>query len=72
MIVSYNPYLSLRYQAHINVEVCASVKAIKYIHKYIYKGSDRTALQLQAAVGGGEIKTFLQGRYIGPCESVWR
>ncbi|KAI9829392.1 MAG: hypothetical protein M1826_005712 [Phylliscum demangeonii] len=31
-----------RYQAHINVEICASVQAIKYIHKYIYKEFDRT------------------------------
>ena len=69
-VVPYNPYWSLRYQAHINVEVCASVKAIKYIHKYIYNGSNRTTLQLQAAEGGDEIKKFLQGRYIGPCEAV--
>ena len=69
-VVPYNPYFSLRYQAHINVEVCASVKAIKNIHKYIYKGSDRTILQLQAAEGGDEIKKFLQGRYIGSCEAV--
>ena len=69
-VVPYNLYLSLRYQAHINVEVCASVKAIEYIDKYIYKGSDRTILQLQAAEGGDEIKKFLQGRYIGPCEAV--
>ena len=62
----------MRYQAHINVEVCTSVKAIKYIHNYIYKGSDRTTLQLQAVEGGDEIKKFLQGRYIGPCEAVWR
>ena len=48
------------------------MKAIEYIDKYIYKGSDRTILQLQAAEGGDEIKKFLQGRYIGPCEAVWR
>jgi hypothetical protein len=36
-IVPYNPFLSTRCDCHINVEVCASVKAIKYIHKYIYK-----------------------------------
>ena len=46
------------------------MKAIKYIHKYIYNGSNRTTLQLQAAEGGDEIKKFLQGRYIGPCEAV--
>jgi len=39
-VVPYSPYLSLRYEAHINVEVCRSVKAVKYVHKYIYKGGD--------------------------------
>ena len=45
-IVPYNPYLSRKYRAHINVEVCASVRAVKYIHKYIYKGNDRTTVEL--------------------------
>lgn len=39
-IVPYNPYLTRHFKAHINVEVCSSVQAIKYIHKYIYKSSD--------------------------------
>ena len=44
-IVPYNPYLSWRYKVHINVQVCASIQSIKYIHKYIYKGSDKTTAQ---------------------------
>ena len=71
-VVPYNPYLSWRYQAHINVEVCASVQAIKYIHKYIYKGSDRTTIQLQETANADEVQRHLQGRYIGPCEAIWR
>ncbi|KAK4519555.1 uncharacterized protein ATC70_009791 [Mucor velutinosus] len=35
-VVPHNPYLSKRCNAHINVEVCASVQAIKYINRYIY------------------------------------
>jgi len=34
-IVPYNPFLIMRYNAHINVEICATVKAYKYIYKYI-------------------------------------
>ena len=34
-VVPYNPYLSWKYKAHINVEISASIKAIKYIHQYI-------------------------------------
>lgn len=45
-VVPYSPYLLQKYQAHINVEVCSSVKAIKYIHKYIFKGNDRITVQL--------------------------
>ena len=37
-VVPYNPYLTRRYQCHINVEVCSSIKVIKYLYKYIYEG----------------------------------
>jgi hypothetical protein len=35
-VVPYSPYLCKKFKAHINVEVCATVKVIKYINKYIY------------------------------------
>jgi len=41
-VVPYNPYLSLRYNAHINVEIAGSISAVKYMCKYVYKGGDRT------------------------------
>jgi len=68
-VVPYSPYLSLRYRAHINVEVCGSVKPVKYIHKYIYKGGDRATVILE--LDQDEIKPYLHGRYIGPTEAVW-
>ena len=36
-VVPYNPTLLLIFESHINVEICTSVKAIKYIFKYIFK-----------------------------------
>ena len=68
-VVTYSAYLSLRYKAHINVEVCGSVKAVKYIHKYIYKGVDRATVMLDSEQD--EIKRYLQSRYIGPTEAIW-
>jgi len=37
----YNPYLSLRYNAYVNVKIAGSISVVKYIYKYIYKGGDR-------------------------------
>lgn len=69
-VVPYNPYLTRHFGAHINVEVCSSVQAIKYIHKYIYKDSNCTTIQLD--LDKDEVVQYLQGRYIGPTEAMWR
>ena len=68
-IVPYNPYLTKRYKAHINVEVTGSVKAIKYIHKYIYKGADRATLRVEDRMD--EITMTLNGRVITPAMAIW-
>ena len=43
-VVPYNPYLLLKFNAHINVEICTTVLAIKYLSKYVYKGHDRAII----------------------------
>ena len=70
-VVPYSPVLSRTFQAHINVEACNSVESIKYICKYVNKGSD------QATVGftnndNDEVTRFQSGRYISSSEAVWR
>jgi hypothetical protein len=69
-VVPYNPYLTAKYDAHINVEICSSVSAVKYLYKYIYKGHDRT--QMAVTDGYDEIQHYLDARYVSACESLWR
>ena len=45
-IVPYNPYLSAKFDCHINVESLVSFSTLKYVHKYIHKGSDRATLEV--------------------------
>ncbi|KAJ6439008.1 hypothetical protein O9K51_08411 [Purpureocillium lavendulum] len=73
-VIPYNPYLSRKYNAHINVEVSSNIHAVKYVHKYIYKGSDRATANIAANAGGpvDEIDVYLQCRYISPAEAVVR
>jgi hypothetical protein len=41
----------MRYQCHINVEVCSSITAVKYLYKYVYKGHDRALTVVQSEAG---------------------
>ena len=66
-IVLYNLCLIRRYKAHINVEVCTTIQAIKYIHKYVYKKRDKTILEI---ANTNEIKRYMTYRYIGPFQAV--
>ena len=39
-VVPYSPSLLLKFDCHINVELCTSTWVIKYMHKYMHKGPD--------------------------------
>jgi len=69
-IVPYNPYLLLRYDCHLNVEVCTSIKAVKYLYKYIHKGPDRA--NMQVGDPADEISMHLDARYVAAPEATWR
>ncbi|XP_028966748.1 uncharacterized protein LOC114828104, partial [Galendromus occidentalis] len=72
-IVPYSPILSKIFKAHINVEYCNSVKSIKYICKYINKGSDMAAFGMKDPLAPiDEIKQYQIGRYISSNEAIWR
>jgi len=86
-IVLYNLHLATKYHAHINMEICSSISAVKYL----YKGPDRATAVVerrtnmpgqdnnaQAVVANGEwqnrdeIKAYLEGCYIFAFEASWR
>jgi hypothetical protein len=37
-VVAYNAALLTEFNCHMNVEVCASIKSVKYIYKYVSVG----------------------------------
>lgn len=65
-VVPYNPLLSKAFNAHINVEICTSIKSIKYICKYINKGSDMAVFGLANNDPNrlDEISQYQLGRYV--------
>lgn len=74
-VVPYSPVLSKMFNAHINVEACSSVRAIKYICKYINKGSDQAIFNFsntEAANPINEVHVYQSGRYVSSNEAVWR
>jgi hypothetical protein len=77
-VVPYNPHLLRHFNCHINVEACGSIKAVKYLFKYIYKGHDRASIlvsEADKADSNGEIdeiKQYRDARWVTPLEALWR
>ena len=55
---------------YINIKICTSIKSIKYIYKYIYKGSD--CITLRIAQDSNKVNQYLQSHYIGLSEAIWQ
>ena len=73
-VVPYSPWLLLKYGSHINVELCSSVKSLKYLFKYVYKGHDCASLEAaeQDRYNHDEVSTYLEARYVSAPEAMWR
>nr|GEU33583.1 putative ribonuclease H-like domain-containing protein [Tanacetum cinerariifolium] len=81
-IMPYNLELCLTFHAHINVEYCGWSMLIKYLFKYISKGSDKIAAQIVRPVGEppavsdnapiirDEIQNFIDGRDWQPLKMI--
>ena len=74
-MVPHNVDLTVRYQTHINMEICNRTKAIKYLFKYISKGLDRARAMFEASTSSSKIdviKNYMDCRYLSAYESCWR
>ncbi|KAL7291672.1 hypothetical protein TKK_0014707 [Trichogramma kaykai] len=84
-VVPYNPYLLLKYNCHINVEVCTTVLCIKYLFKYCYKGHDCAMVKVsnnaisedkdntdEDQKDYNEIDQYINTRYLCPPEAIYR
>ena len=83
-VVPHNVYLLMKYRCHINVEVCNSITAVKYLYKYVYKGHDRVMYGVKGndqldmnpnqirGPARDEIQEFVEARYCSTSEACWR
>ncbi|CAH1444786.1 unnamed protein product [Lactuca virosa] len=74
-VAPYNPKLLMMFNCHINVEVCSSIKSVKYLFKYVYKGHDKQVIHIdkdQENIVINEIRKFQDARYVSPPEALWR
>jgi len=71
-VVPHSPLLPKIFKAHINAEYCNSVKSIKYICKYVNKGSDMAVFRVSTRSNLDDISQYQIGRYISINEVVWR
>ena len=72
-VVPYNPFLSQQYSCHINVEICASPMASKYLYKYVTKGPDRAMVSTEVGQPTqDEITEYEDMRSVGSSEVSWK
>jgi hypothetical protein len=72
-IVPYNPFLSLKYNAHINIEVVIRFSCVKYLYKYTCQGSDRVMVRLangqERDITNDEVECYVNARYVSASEA---
>lgn len=80
-VVPYNPFLCAKYDAHINVEIVASLASVKYLFSYVYKGHDCANIKVSTGTSStatrgrvewDEIQSYMDSRYLCAIESMWR
>jgi hypothetical protein len=77
-VVSYNPWLLLTMQCHMNIEITHHIACVRYLYKYIFKGSDRVLMHFKKDTSGkmveetvhDEVDEYLNCRYLCANEGV--
>ncbi len=69
----------MKYNCHINTEIWASIKSIKYLFKYVYKVHDCANIEIRKKVPDGtvqlnrdKVRSYLDARYVCALETIWR
>jgi hypothetical protein len=83
-VVPYNMHLlKKKYNAHINVEWCNKSNMIKYLFKYVMKGSDRVKIYFEVTANTSnaspgpqlappnEIQEYIDAKFLSSCEALW-
>ena len=73
-VVPYTPSLMLRYDCHINTEVCGSVKLINYLKKYMAKLPDSSRVSVRDVMNNPalELHQWQKLRHTGTVEAIFR
>ncbi|CAN1786124.1 ATP-dependent DNA helicase PIF1 [Linum perenne] len=69
-VVPYNRSLLVKYQAHMNIELCHKGRLIKYLFKYVTKGPDHSSVVANVQ-RIDEVSQYLDCRSISCYEAVW-
>ena len=67
-MVPYYPRFLFLFDCYINIEISTRLWTVKYLSKYIYKGSDRATMEISGGVQD-EIKAHLDGWFISLTEA---
>ncbi|CAO4386371.1 unnamed protein product [Caenorhabditis nigoni] len=75
-VVPYNLWILRKFKCRVNLESCGTVLAVKYIYKYVYKGTTRAAIQIKIVDGKeteviDEIKQYLDTRFVCSPEAMY-
>ena len=73
-IVAHSPYLTQKYGGHINVEKVCSVKSVRYMFKYTFKGCDMATYKKVSRDSDepeDNITVWEEGRYLSHGEAYW-